>query len=142
LHDPLAALLSYDLADVVPPNDDCADRWAAGVGAVSSPRSCEIELRTRITADLSSHVPSTPSRWTAGGCVMSMVMVAVGIGGRSEGGKHGDCRKQFTHYNVLLFVGTNPRRWGDAAKSAMSLRSDRLGPETQREAGTMARLSV
>ncbi|MBR0798284.1 hypothetical protein JQ615_23130 [Bradyrhizobium jicamae] len=81
LHDPLTVLLPYDLADVVPPNDDCADRWATCVGAVSSPRSCEIELRARITADLSAHVPSAPSRWTACMCVMSMMTVTVGFGG-------------------------------------------------------------
>jgi hypothetical protein len=31
LHDPLTVLLADDLADVVAPDDDSPDRWAAGI---------------------------------------------------------------------------------------------------------------
>lgn len=91
LHDPLAVLLAYDLANVVAPNNDRADGRAAGIAAVPGPRSGQIELRTWIAADLVAHVPAAPSGRSAG---MSMVpvMAASFSGRRNQSGEHGERR--------------------------------------------------
>lgn len=112
LYDPLAVLLTHDLANVVTPNDDRADRRAARIGSVSRPGSRQIELRAGIAADLGSHEPPAPRSWPTGMCVVSMMMVtAAGFSRGSAGQEHGDSRKKFTHYKVLVVVGRPSMLW-------------------------------
>ena len=63
LDDPLAVLLTDDLPDVMAPDDNRADRRTAGIAAVMRPGSREVVLRTRISPDLTAHVPSAPGGW-------------------------------------------------------------------------------
>lgn len=82
LHDPLAVLLTDDLADVVTPHDDGTHRRAARVAAIVSPRSGKVVLRTRIAPNLRSHVPAAPRGWPAG------VRGALANSGDDSGAEH------------------------------------------------------
>ena len=61
LDDPLTIFLADYLADMVSPNDDCADRGSASIRSVVGPRPRQIVFRARISTNLASHVPAAPS---------------------------------------------------------------------------------
>jgi hypothetical protein len=93
LHDPLAVLLADDLADMMRPDDDGADRRLPGVGAVMSPCPREIIFGTGIATDLPAHVPAAPGGWPSGIriAVRTVVMVPSGFNGGGAGAKQSQC---------------------------------------------------
>ena len=104
LHDPLAVLLTDDLADVVTPHDDGTHRRAARVAAIVSPRSGKVVLRTRIAPNLRSHVPAAPRGWPAGVRVPLRIVVMIVVpnmsscfGVRRERAEQNHSSHDFTH---------------------------------------------
>jgi hypothetical protein len=77
LHDPLTILMADDLANVVTPDNDRTNGWAAGIWSVVSPRSGKIEWRSGIAADLRAHIPSAPGSRPAGIVGMTPISVVV-----------------------------------------------------------------
>lgn len=76
LHDPLTVFVTDNLADMVTPNHDGADRRTASVISVVRPGSRQIVGRTGIGADLPAHIPSAPG---PGPAPTAMVTVSGGI---------------------------------------------------------------
>lgn len=60
LHDPFAVFVTDDLADMVTPDHDGADRWPPRIRSVVSPGSRQIVGRAGIGTNLPTHIPSAP----------------------------------------------------------------------------------
>jgi hypothetical protein len=75
LNDPLAVFLADNFSDVMPPDNDGADRRSAGVRAIAGPGSRQIVGRAGIAADLAAHVPAAPGLGAPG-----MMLIAVVAG--------------------------------------------------------------
>ncbi len=73
LHDPLTAILADDLADVMTPDNDRADRRSTGIRPIMSPRPGEVIGRAGVAADLPAHIPPAPCPGPAG------IMVTTGV---------------------------------------------------------------
>ena len=73
LNDPLTVFLADNFSDVMPPDDDRADRWSAGVRSIAGPRPRQIECRAGIAAHLPAHVPAAPGPRASGMMLISVV---------------------------------------------------------------------
>jgi len=105
LYDPLAILLTDNLADVVTPHHDSPDWWTACAYAIVSPSSGKVVPRARIAAHLTAHVPPTPCSGTPSvGVVATVMRRGSCFCARRESEKQCHRRNDFTHTAVLLFA--------------------------------------
>src|ERR1700722_5878048 len=77
LDDPLSVLLTDNLPDVMAPDNNRAHRGTAGVAAIVRPGSREVVLGTRISPDLTTHVPPAPSGRPSSGTRASIARALV-----------------------------------------------------------------
>lgn len=76
-NDPLAVLVTNDLADMVPPDHYGTDPRASSVGTVLRPRSRKVEFCTRISTNLIAHIPAAPCARTTVVTMMSIMLLVV-----------------------------------------------------------------
>src|SRR5579863_2466418 len=77
--DPLAVLLTDNLADVVAPDDNRAYRGPASVAAIVRPGSREVVLGTRISPNLTAHVPAAPGGWPSSGTRAPVARILISL---------------------------------------------------------------